>query len=64
MRPRLTLGVAEETARASVVWLERVLPLVVQVLGFAALYQRIPNCPLRWRHCMAGGVLAGGFWRR
>ncbi len=52
-------NVAQQAAQASVAWLERVLPVGLQVLGFAALYWVIPNRPLSWRHCLAGGVLAG-----
>jgi membrane protein len=50
---------AEQAAHAGAAWLGHFVPVLLQVLGFAALYHLIPNRRLRWRHCFAGGAVAG-----
>lgn len=34
-------------------------PFVLSTLGFAAMFCFVPNTPVRWRHAVAGGLLAG-----
>ena len=52
-----SLGVLPET-----VWLDKwiltALPVVMTALAFTLLFRSVPNCPVRVRHALAGGVLA------
>lgn len=36
----------------------RVLPYLLQIMGFTLLYAAVPNCPVPLRHALVGGVLA------
>ena len=52
-----SMGVLPET-----VWLDKLiltaLPVVMTALAFTLLFRSVPNCAVRSRHALAGGVLA------
>ena len=51
------MGVLPET-----VWLDKLiltaLPVGMTALAFTLLFRSVPNCAVRWRHALVGGVLA------
>ena len=46
------------------VWLDKLslslLPAFMTALAFTLLFHGVPNCRVRWRHALTGGVLAAG----
>ena len=50
-------------AVARVTWLvETMLETSVNALVFAAVYRFVPKVPVRWRHALAGGLVAAMIW--
>ena len=48
------------------VWFDKVIlgffPAVLTALAYTLLFHAVPNCPVRWRHALAGGAFtAAGF---
>ena len=44
--------------RTSLGVLAGILPAGMTALAFTLLYRTVPNCEVRWRHALSGGVLA------
>ena len=39
-------------------WLVGLVPFALETIAFTLLYELIPNCAVRWREALAGGVVA------
>ena len=41
-------------------WLSRAVTFLLETVAFMLLYGLVPNCPIRWREALAGGVITAG----
>jgi YihY family inner membrane protein len=56
------LGVDLDAIPAIWTVLGELAPVLLTIGSFTAVYRWVPNCPVRWRPALSGGIIAGLLW--